>query len=75
MYTKTYKGRFRVLNPAKYKGDITSVIYRSLWELRFMKWCDLNENILEGHKKCSNCNKTYDRDIKSAGCIYLKALQ
>lgn len=25
--------------------------------------------------KCSNCNKTYDRDIKSAGCIYLKALQ
>ena len=47
MYTKTYKGRFRVLNPAKYKGDITSVIYRSLWELRFMKWCDQSPSIIE----------------------------
>jgi hypothetical protein len=47
MYTKTYKGRFRVLNPAKYKGDITTVIYRSLWELRFMKWCDQNPSIIE----------------------------
>jgi hypothetical protein len=47
MYTKTYKGRFRVLNPAKYKGDITTVIYRSLWELRFMKWCDQSPSIIE----------------------------
>jgi hypothetical protein len=47
MYTKTYKGRFRVLNPAKYKGDITNVIYRSLWELRFMKWCDQSPSIIE----------------------------
>ena len=47
MYTKTYKGRFRVLNPSKYKGDITTVIYRSLWELRFMKWCDQSPYIIE----------------------------
>lgn len=47
MYTKTYKGRFRVLNPAKYKGDITTIIYRSLWELRFMKWCDQSPSIIE----------------------------
>jgi hypothetical protein len=47
MYTKTYKGRFRVLNPSKYKGDITTVIYRSLWELRFMKWCDQSPSIIE----------------------------
>jgi len=47
MYIKTYKGRYRVNNPQKYKGDINAVIYRSLWELRFMKWCDENDSILE----------------------------
>lgn len=47
MYTKTFKGRYRVQNPLKYNGDINSVIYRSLWELRFMKWCDENDSILE----------------------------
>lgn len=47
MNIKTYKGKYRVLNPSKYRGDITNVIYRSLWELRFMKWCDGNPSILE----------------------------
>lgn len=47
MYKNTYKGRYKVINPAKYKGDVTNVVYRSLWELRFMKWCDNNEAILE----------------------------
>lgn len=23
------------------------IFYRSLWELKFMKWCDLNHNVLE----------------------------
>ena len=30
-----------------HKGDPTKVVYRSMWELRFMKYCDSNENILE----------------------------
>jgi len=47
MYTKTYKGRFKPLNPSKYKGDVLNVIYRSLWELRFMKWCDGNTSVIE----------------------------
>ena len=47
MYTKTYKGRYRVANPAKYNGDITNIIYRSLWELKFMKWCDTNPSVIE----------------------------
>ena len=47
MYTKTYKGRFRVVNATKYKGDITNIVYRSLWELKFMKWCDNNPAVLE----------------------------
>ena len=47
MYTKTYKGKYRVINPQKYQGDINSVIYRSLWELKFMKWCDSNPSVME----------------------------
>jgi len=47
MYNNTYKGRYRIINEYKYKGDILNVIYRSLWEARFMKWCDLNPSIME----------------------------
>lgn len=47
LYTKTYKGKFRTKNPAKYKGDINNIVYRSLWELRFMKWCDTNPSVEE----------------------------
>ena len=43
----TYKGRYRPSNPRKYKGDPTNIIYRSSWELKFMKWCDLNESVIE----------------------------
>ena len=43
----SYKGKYKVRCPYKYKGDPTKVIYRSLWELKFMKYCDSNSNILE----------------------------
>ena len=43
----TYKGKFRPTRPKKYKGDVKNIIYRSLWELKFMKWCDSNANIIE----------------------------
>ena len=42
-----YSGKYRPLNRKKYKGDPTNIIYRSLWELKFMKYCDSNENVLE----------------------------
>jgi len=42
-----YQGRYKVKNYQKYKGDPTNVIYRSSWELKFLKYCDDNENILE----------------------------
>lgn len=42
-----YSGKFRPKNPRKYKGDPRLVIYRSLWELKFMKWCDDHDNVLE----------------------------
>ena len=42
-----YKGKFRPSIPMKYLGDYRNIIYRSLWELKFMKYCDSNQNILE----------------------------
>jgi hypothetical protein len=41
-----YKGFFRPQNPSKYMGDPTSIVYRSLWERRFMKYCDQNANVI-----------------------------
>tara|TARA_E500000318_G_C3508023_1_gene191166 strand:+ start:469 stop:903 length:435 start_codon:yes stop_codon:yes gene_type:complete len=43
----SYKGKFRPSNPKKYKGDPTNIVYRSLWELKFMNYCDKNQNILK----------------------------
>ena len=43
----SYKGRYQPKNPLKYKGNYRNIIYRSLWELKFMKYCDNNQNILE----------------------------
>jgi hypothetical protein len=43
----SYKGKYQPSYPQKYKGDPRNIIYRSLWERKFMKYCDLNENILE----------------------------
>lgn len=41
-----YRGRFKPTNPSKYKGDPSNIIYRSLWELRFMKYCDTHPKVL-----------------------------
>ena len=42
-----YKGKYRPSHPRKYKGDPTSITFRSLWEHKFMSWCDKNDNVLE----------------------------
>lgn len=47
MYKAVYKGRYKVLNPSKYKGNLSDIVYRSSWELRFMRWCDTNASVLE----------------------------
>ena len=47
MYKETYKGRYRPTNAKKYKGDLSEIVYRSSWELKFMKWCDTNDSVLE----------------------------
>ena len=43
----SYKGKYHRSYPRKYKGDPTNIIYRSLWERKFMVYCDKNDNILE----------------------------
>jgi hypothetical protein len=43
----SYKGKYLPSYPKKYRGDSTNIIYRSLWERKFMVYCDLNEHILE----------------------------
>ena len=40
-----YKGKYSVKNASKYVGDSTKVIYRSLWERRFMVFCDTNKQV------------------------------
>lgn len=42
----TYKGKYRVKNITKYKGDPTKVIYRSLWERQLMRWLDENSRVV-----------------------------
>lgn len=42
-----YSGKFRPINYKKYKGDPTNIIFRSLWERRFMVYCDETPSIIE----------------------------
>ena len=36
----TYKGKFIPKNPHKYRGDVTNIVYRSLWERQLFRWLD-----------------------------------
>ena len=42
-----YSGRFKPSNPQKYKGDPTQIVYRSLWERKFMVYCDKNDAVIQ----------------------------
>lgn len=39
---QTYKGRYKVTKPEKYKGNHKEVVYRSGWERFAFKWCEKN---------------------------------
>ena len=41
----SYKGKYKPENPRKYVGDLDKIRYLSLWERRFMVYCDTNANI------------------------------
>lgn len=40
------RGRFIPKNPQKYVGNVNRIIFRSSWEMRFMKWLDENNAVL-----------------------------
>lgn len=40
------QGFFKPINPNKYRGDPTNIVYRSGWEKRVMEWCDTNKGII-----------------------------
>ena len=42
-----YQGKYTPSFPRKYKGDPSNVIYRSSWEYKFMKWCDITPSVSE----------------------------
>ena len=42
----SYKGKYKPKNPDKYLGDPTKITYRSLWERRFMVFCDGNDSVI-----------------------------
>ena len=44
---KTYKGQFKPRNPHKYIGDLSNIIYRSGWELKYMMYLDNHPDILQ----------------------------
>ena len=47
MNNKNYnQGKFKPKNPQKYGGDPTNIVYRSSYELKFMQYCDLTEDVI-----------------------------
>ena len=42
-----YSGFYKPANPNKYRGNPTRIVYRSLWEKKYMKYCDNTPAILE----------------------------
>ena len=46
MKQQSIKGRFKPSNPEKYNGNVNKITYRSLWERRFMLYCDRSDQIL-----------------------------
>jgi hypothetical protein len=68
-----YRGKYKVKKPEKYEGDFTNVVYRSLWERQFFKWCEMNSNVVKWSSEtvvipyiCKTDNKPhrYFMDVK-----------
>jgi hypothetical protein len=41
------QGYYALNNPDKYIGDPAKIIYRSSWEYRFCRYCDLTESVIK----------------------------
>jgi hypothetical protein len=47
MKQQSIKGRYKPKNPHKYNGNVKKITYRSLWERRFMLYCDKSDQIFK----------------------------
>lgn len=45
--SKWLQGKYQLINPNKYKGDKRNVVFRSSYELKMFRYCDLTETVLE----------------------------
>jgi hypothetical protein len=45
--SKYHQGKFRPINPSKYKGDVSNIVYRSSWELKALLHFDKHPDILQ----------------------------
>jgi hypothetical protein len=68
----TRQGYYVPVNPQKYVGDSSKIIYRSGWEKKFATFCDLNEKVLAWSSETiqvpyvnpvENSVKTYNLDF------------
>lgn len=44
---KYHQGYFKPVNPTKYVGMKSEIVYRSSWELKLMMWCDMNPSVVK----------------------------
>lgn len=42
-----YQGKFKPENPSKYMGNVDNIVYRSSWEYKAFKFCDLTKHIVK----------------------------
>lgn len=47
MNFKKHVGKYKVHNKAKYVANLQEVVYRSSWELKYMKYLDRHPSVLE----------------------------
>ena len=41
----TYSGTYKIKHKSKYKGDVSKVVYRSMWEKYVFMWLDSNPDV------------------------------
>jgi hypothetical protein len=61
---RTHKGKYKIKNRKKYKGDPDNVIYRSGWERYAFQWCDSQTQITEWSSEEVVIPYFYDVDKK-----------
>lgn len=59
-----HSGTYKVINPDKYKGDHTNVVFRSMWELYCFQWCDLSGSVKQWSSEEVVISYFYEADKK-----------